>query len=151
MPAQPRSWRFAGRVMPLVDLAFLLTVSSILIARIGGSAGNSPVRLAGSQQAVIVRDDRLSVSVVGGTKGMAIAVGPKDFSLNGAGMEAAATEIANQLARSSSTSVDLRASGALSYEQVEPALRAIAQASQALGSPVELRVFRLDDDGSDNE
>lgn len=132
------------RVMPLVDLTFLLAVSSILVNRIYDTPVESPSQLANSQTTASVRDDHLSVMVSRGTQGLTIAVGQTEFPLDGAGIDAAAAEIANQLATSSSQSVDLRASGALSYEEVEPALHAISQASQSLGNPVRLRVFTLD-------
>ncbi len=139
---------------PLIDLAFLLIVFFILVARMGGEQV-PPVALPSPHHAATSSAGsrpRLTVNVMTSGEGTILSLGAKRFPDDDGGRRALADAIAQRIRQDSTLPVDIRADRTLRYDKVEPALRAIAQAaSQAGTGRVTIRVCALDEQTAKHE
>lgn len=139
--------RIDANMTPLIDLAFLLIVFFILVARMGGEQ-LPPVSLPEPRHAATTSAGsrpRLAVNVIANGDQTILSIGAKKFSDDESGRRALADAIAQRIRRDPTLPVDIRADRSLRYDKVEPALRAIAQAaSQAGAQGVTIRVCALD-------
>lgn len=139
---------------PLIDLAFLLIVFFVLVARMS-SDQLPPVALPQPRNAATTSAGnraRLAVNVVVDGDHTTLSLGARRFADDDAGRADLANAIAQKIRRDPSLPIDLRADRSLRYDQVEPALRAIAHAaSQSGAGRVTIRVCALEDRKSQHE
>lgn len=139
---------------PLIDLAFLLIVFFVLVARMS-SEQLPPVALPQPHHAATTAAGsrpRLTVNVVADGDRTILSLGARRFADNDAGRAELAAAIAQKIRRDPTLPVDLRADRSLRYDRVEPALRAIAQAASQIGvGRVTIRVCALEDRKSQHE
>lgn len=139
--------RIDANLTPLIDLAFLLIVFFVLIARMSGEQ-LPPVALPEPHHAAlspIKLGQRIAVNVISDGGRTLLSLGGQRFAADAAGESALAGALAQRIARDWTLPVDVRADRTLRYEEVQPVLRAIARAAASAGaSPVTVRVCALE-------
>jgi len=146
--------RINANMTPLIDLAFLLIVFFVLVARMS-SEQLPPVALPQPLHAATTAAGsrpRLTVNVIADGDRTTLSLGARRFADDDAGRAELAAAIAQKIRRDPTLPVDLRADRSLRYDRVEPALRAIAQAASQIGvGRVTIRVCALEDRTSQHE
>ncbi len=138
--------RIDANLTPLIDLAFLLIVFFVLIARMSGEQLPS-VELPEPHRAAlspIKSGQRIAVNVVRDGDRTILSLGAQRFAADADGERALTQVLAQRIARDRTIPVDVRADRSLRYEAVQPVLRAVAHAAaQAGGGPITVRVCAL--------
>ena len=91
----------------------------------------------------------MALNVVDDGTGPVITLGTRRFGSTQSNIADLARAIEQRLRVDTAASVDIRADRALPYAAVEPALRAIAKANEAIGGSVTVRVCALSDNGGE--
>ena len=120
---------------PMVDMAFLLIVFFVLVARMGSDEAPTLAlpKTVRSSIHEVPGASRIAVNVMRAPTGTVVAVGTRRFTLADAA-EGVASAVAARLARESGVPVDIRAEASRSFAEVEPALKGIAHAAQRAGA-----------------
>ena len=130
---------------PLIDLAFLLIVFFVLVARMSGERlpaiplpqpSDAAAAPAGAAR-------RLAVNVLEEHGSAVFTVGGERFATDAPGLERLVSAIAERLRTDPTSPVDIRADRSLPYRAVEPAIHAITAASAQAGTRVTIRVCAL--------
>ncbi len=141
--------RIDANLTPLIDLAFLLIVFFVLVARMGGDQV-PPVALPEPRHPATTpagSRSRLAVNVMADGTGTIVSLGARKFARDEKGTNDLALAIAERIRLDPSIPVDIRADRSLRYELVEPALQAISRAASQVGSQrVTIRVCAIERD-----
>ncbi len=139
--------RIDANLTPLIDLAFLLIVFFVLIARMSGEqlpavALPQPHHAALSP---IQSGQRIAVNVTREGDRTVLSLGAQRFAADRAGESALSQALAQRIARDRTIPVDVRADRTLHYSDVQPVLRAVANAASSAGvGPITVRVCALE-------
>lgn len=133
---------------PLIDLAFLLIVFFVLVARMSGEQLPAiplpePTAIAATPAGAT---RRLAVNVLAEDGGAVLTLAGERFASDAAGLERLASAIARRLRNDPRVPVDIRADRSLTYRAVEPAIDAITSAATQCGTRVTIRVCALQAD-----
>ncbi|MBM4008219.1 MAG: biopolymer transporter ExbD [Planctomycetes bacterium] len=134
---------------PLIDLAFLLIVFFVLVARMSGEQLPAiplpkPTDVAATPAGTA---RRLAVNVLSEDGAVVFTLGGERFLADGSGLDRLASAIAQRLRSDPSVPVDIRADRSLAYRAVEPAIDAITAAAANVGTRVTIRVCALQGEG----
>lgn len=138
--------RIDANLTPLIDLAFLLIVFFVLIARMSGEQLPAvdlpePHRAALSP---ITSGQRIAVNVIRDGDRTLLSLGAQRFAADAEGERALTLALAQRIARDRTIPVDVRADRSLRYEDVQPVLRAVARAAaREANGPITVRVCAL--------
>ncbi len=134
---------------PLIDLAFLLIVFFVLVARMSGEQLPAiplpaPADIAATPAGA---SRRIAVNVLSEEGGAVLTLGGERFAADASGLDRLASSIAQRLRSEPAMPVDIRADRSLAYRTVEPAIDAITAAAAQVGTRVTIRVCALQAEG----
>ncbi len=139
--------RIDANLTPLIDLAFLLIVFFVLIARMSGEQLPA-VSLPEPHRAALTpirSGQRIAINVIRDGTTIVRSLGSQRFSADSAGEGALIEALMQRIARDRTLPVDIRADRSLPYTEVQPILHAVAQAAERAGvGPITLRVCALE-------
>ncbi len=139
--------RIDANLTPLIDLAFLLIVFFVLVARMGGDQ-LPPVALPKPTHPAMTPaggGQRVALNVFADGDRTILSLGSRRFSDDDAGQRDLASALAQRIRKDPTAALDIRADRTLRYDMVEPALKALAEAASLAGAPrVTIRVCALE-------
>lgn len=131
--------RVEANLTPMIDVTFLLIVFFVLVSRIVDveHVDLELPRPDDPASAPLGDESRVVINIVPGASGTAEAyrLGSREFPPNEAGLEQLTARLAEALASSPSTQVNLRADQGTHYEWINPVIDAVPEAARASGRP----------------